>query len=161
MTVSEFITAITVVGLTITLLVAFFAWAFVKLFLLRWERTQSETIASQESEHNNNSTPNGINPTVEEKGLEYELKKILSEKLTPAEIYKKTFGIDISAKDEELLEIEQVDYSEAKYFGIPVTQIPRKELYKIIYNQALSHKRETAMRFELEEKLAEFEFNNK
>ena len=93
--------------------------------------------------------------------MEYELKKILSEKLTPAEIYKKTFGIDISAKDEELLEIEQVDYSEVKYFGIPVTQIPRKELYKIIYNQALSHKRETAMRFELEEKLAEFEFNNK
>lgn len=160
MTVSEFITAITVVGLTITLLVAFFAWAFVKLFLLRWERMQSETIASQESEHNNNSTPNGINPTVEEKGLEYELKKILSEKLTPAEIYKKTFGIDISAKDEELLEIEQVDYSEVKYF-VPVTQIPRKELYKILYNQALSYKKEIDRRLELEQQLTALEFNNK
>lgn len=134
MTVSEFITAITVVGLIITLLVAFFAWAFVKLFLLRWERTQSETIASQESESVNE-------------------KKIFIKEypLTQSEAFKQ----------DELLEPENVDYSEVKYFGIPVTQIPRKELYKILYNQALSYKKEIDRRFELEQQLTALEFNNK
>jgi len=49
MTVQEFIIVMLIVGISIAVLVAFFAWVFVKLFLLRWEQLQSETIVSQEA----------------------------------------------------------------------------------------------------------------
>ena len=50
MTVSEFITALFIVAVSITSIVALLAWIFVRIFLAKWERKQSETIVSQEPE---------------------------------------------------------------------------------------------------------------
>ena len=50
MTVSEFITALFIVAVSITSIVALVAWIAVKIFLAKWEHKQSETIVSQEPE---------------------------------------------------------------------------------------------------------------